>query len=270
MRILVSNDDGIHSPGLAVLARVARRFGEVRVVAPVDEQSSASHAITSARPLSSRRTPWFAEAEAYRVNGTPADCVALGLQQWDDVDLVLSGINRGVNLGNAIWHSGTVAAAKQASLQGVRAIAFSTPTTHDEPDYAALEPHVERVLRLLGRNAFRDGLPEGCRLVNVNLPPQPRGMAWARQAVHGYANTIVPDEDPRGRQIFWFTAIPIEHTEPGTDLWAFGRGFITLTPLTMELTDGAALDRAREALPLDDPATAPPVAGEVREHEQDA
>ncbi len=262
MRILVSNDDGIHSPGLAVLARVARRFGDVRVVAPVDEQSSASHAITSSRPLRSRRTPWFGGIEAYRVNGTPADCVALGIHEWGEVDLVLSGINRGVNLGNAIWHSGTVAAAKQASLQGVRAIAFSTPTTRDEPDFEALAPHVERVVRILQL--------DGCRLVNVNVPPEPRGIAWARQAAHGYANTVVPDTDPRGRPIFWFTAIPIEKTEPGTDLWAFGRGYITLTPLTTELTDLAGLERARAALPLDDPAQAPPVAGEVREHEKDA
>ena len=107
MRILVSNDDGIHSPGLAALARVASRFGNVRVVAPDVEQSSASHAITAARPLTYRRAAYIPGIESWRVNGTPADCVALGVHNSDHVDIVLSGINQGVNLGNGIWHSGT-------------------------------------------------------------------------------------------------------------------------------------------------------------------
>src|SRR6185312_14967830 len=111
MRILVVNDDGIYSPGIAALARVAREFGEVRVVAPDVEQSSAGHAISSARALRYRRIRIFEEIEAYRVNGTPADCVAIGAYEWGDVDVVLSGVNLGPNLGNATWHSGTLAAA---------------------------------------------------------------------------------------------------------------------------------------------------------------
>src|ERR1044071_6701515 len=113
MRILVSNDDGIYSPGILALAEVAARFGDVRIVAPDVEQSSMGHAITASRPLSYRRTP-LKEFEAYRVNGTPADCVALGAYHWEHVDVVLSGVNLGPNLGNATWHSGTLAAAKQA------------------------------------------------------------------------------------------------------------------------------------------------------------
>src|ERR671934_2991120 len=127
MRILVTNDDGIYSPGIATLARVARRFGDVRVVAPDVEQSSAGHAITSSRPVRYRPTRIFEQIEAYRVNGTPADCVALGAYHWGDVDVVLSGINLGLNLGNSIWHSGTLAAAKQAALLGVRGVALSGP-----------------------------------------------------------------------------------------------------------------------------------------------
>src|SRR3954451_9284954 len=107
MRILVSNDDGIYSPGIAALAQIASKFGDVRVVAPDVEQSSASHAITSSRPLRYRRTDIFDGIEA-------ADCVALGIYHWDHVDVVLSGINLGPNLGNGTWHSGTLAAAKQA------------------------------------------------------------------------------------------------------------------------------------------------------------
>ena len=167
MRILIANDDGIYSPGIATLARVASRFGDVRVVAPDIEQSSAGHAITSSKPLTYRRTKVIDGIESYRVNGTPADCVALGAHNWDKVDIVLSGINLGPNLGNAIWHSGTLAAAKQAALLGFRGIALSTPVVGDDPDVSYLEPHVERVLELL--------LPdESLRLVNVNFPPADR------------------------------------------------------------------------------------------------
>ena len=250
MRILVANDDGIYSPGLAMLARVATRFGDVRVVAPDVEQSSASHAITASRPLSYRPVTHIEGVESYRVNGTPADCVALGIHHWKDVDIVLSGVNIGVNLGNALWHSGTLAAAKQATLFGLRGIALSTPSTTrggEEPDFDALAPHVERVLELL--------IPEtSARLLNVNLPASPRGMAWTRQAVRHYDGKVVPDKDPMGRRHFWFTIVPIEQTEPGTDLWAMERSFISITPLGLDLTDLTMLDRLSAALPLDAPA----------------
>jgi 5'-nucleotidase len=121
MRILVANDDGIYSPGIAALARAATRFGDVRVVAPDVEQSSAGHAITSSRPLRYRPTRIFEGIEAFRVNGTPADCVALGTDLWGDVDVVLSGVNLGPNLGNATWHSGTLAAANRPCCSGCAA-----------------------------------------------------------------------------------------------------------------------------------------------------
>src|SRR6187455_2873996 len=161
MRILVTNDDGIYSPGILALARAAQRFGDVRVVAPDVEQSSMGQAITSTRPLSYRATK-LDGIEAYRVNGTPADCVALGAHNWEQVDAVLSGINLGSNLGNAIWHSGTLAAAKQAALLGLRGIALSIPVPKDEPDFEALKPSVREVLTVL--------LQENVRLLNVNFP----------------------------------------------------------------------------------------------------
>jgi 5'-nucleotidase len=254
MRILVANDDGIHSPGIAALARVATRFGDVRVVAPDVEQSSASHAITASRPLSYKPATHLEGIEAWRVNGTPADCVALGVHHWKDVDLVLSGINIGTNLGNGLWHSGTLAAAKQATLFGLRGIALSTPSTApggEDPDFAALEPHVERVLAAL--------IPlTSARLLNVNLPANPRGMAWTRQAVRRYDGQIVPDEDPMGRTHFWFTVVPIERTEPGTDLWAMERGYVSVTPLGLDLTDTAALEQLSADLPLDVPTDLEP------------
>jgi 5'-nucleotidase len=263
MRILVANDDGIHSPGIAMLARVATRFGDVRVVAPDVEQSSASHAITASRPLSYKPATNIEGIEAYRVNGTPADCVALGVHHWKDVDIVLSGVNIGVNLGNGLWHSGTLAAAKQATLFGLRGIALSTPSTAPggaEPDFANLAPHVERVLEVLLAD-------DTARLLNVNLPPAPKGMTWTRQAVRHYDGRVVPDEDPMGRTHFWFTVVPIEQTEPGTDLWAMERGYISITPLSVDLTDVGELERLRDRLPLDEPPRADEEAEAVEEDE---
>jgi 5'-nucleotidase len=244
MRILVSNDDGVYSPGIASLARVAQRFGEVRVVAPDVEQSGAAHSISVTRPVSYRRTPILGDIEGYRVNGTPADCVALGLFLWDGVDVVLSGINLGLNLGYGIWHSGTVAAAKQAALLRVRGIALSTLVVGDEPDFPSLEPHVERVLEAL--------LPiDDLRLANVNLPPNPGAMRWTRQAVREYDGRVVPAADPMGRRHYWFTVEPLERAEAGTDVWATERGDISITPLGIDLTDHGEFERLRAERPID-------------------
>jgi 5'-nucleotidase len=244
MRILISNDDGIYSPGLAALANVACRFGEVRIVAPDVEQSSMSHAITMSRPLSYRRTPipkFEGKFEAYRVNGTPGDCVALGAYNWEGVDLVLSGVNLGTNLGNAIWHSGTLAAAKQAALLGVRGIAFSTPVTETEPDFDAISPWIEKALEMLLGERH---LP----LVNVNVPEKPRGLCWTRQSFRHYDGKVVPGQDPMGRSHFWFTVVPIEAVEEGTDRWALNNGFVSITPLRLDLTDDEALSQERRRL----------------------
>ncbi|PYI88328.1 MAG: 5'/3'-nucleotidase SurE [Verrucomicrobia bacterium] len=235
-RILISNDDGIYSPGILALAKVAARFGEVRIVAPDVEQSSMGHAITSSRPLRYRRVP-LGNFDAYRVNGTPADCVALGTHHWEHVDLVLSGINLGPNLGNSCWHSGTLAAAKQAALLGLRGIAFSTAVGEKEPNFTALEPYVAKVLRLLLEE-------ETMCLVNVNLPAKPRGIRWTRQAVQQYDGKVVPGKDPMGRPIFWFTVIPLTGEEEGTDHWAFAHHWVSVTPLRLDLTAEKELARA--------------------------
>jgi 5'-nucleotidase len=236
MRLLVANDDGIYSPGLRALAEVAAHFGEVRVVAPDVEQSSVGHAITASRPLSYKRTP-FGDIEAYRVNGTPADCVALGAHLWDKVDVVLSGINLGPNLGNGIWHSGTVAAAKQAALLGCRGVAISTPVADDEPRFDTLKPWVRRALeQVLPRTNL-------C-LVNINLPAQPESLCWTRQSVRTYDGWVVRGEDPLGRTHYWFTVKPVQGAEEGTDRWAVQHGMVSITPLRLDLTD-------RDALPED-------------------
>ena len=242
MRILLANDDGVYSPGLLALAECASGFGEIRIFAPDVEQSSMGHAITHTRPLTVKRTP-VGEFEAWRVNGTPADCAALGLNAWNDVDVVLSGINLGPNLGHSAWHSGTVAAARQAAILGCRGIALSTPTGGSEPDFAALKPYVEKVLELV--------LPDpSLLLVNVNLPRHPTGLCWTRLSIRHYDGRVVPGEDPMGRKHYWLTVRPVEEVEEGTDRWAVRNGLVSLTPLQLDLTDQQQLTHAAKQHPL--------------------
>lgn len=243
MRLLLANDDGIYSPGLAALATAASNFGEIHIVAPDVEQSSMGHAITHSRPISIKRTP-IGAWDAHRVNGTPADCAALGIELFKGVEVVLSGINLGPNLGNGMWHSGTLAAAKQAALLGCRGIALSTPTGGGEPDFAKLRPWVDRVLELLLAD-------EELTLVNVNFPPEPIGMCWTRQAVTHYDGKVVPITDPMGRQLYWLSVQRLEQLEEGTDLWAVRNGYVSITPLRLDLTDGASLENARKRVPLE-------------------
>ena len=235
MRILVTNDDGIYSPGIAALAKAAQKFGEVRVVAPDVEQSSMGHAVTHSRPLTYKKSPIeFKGLEAYRVNGTPADCVAMGIHMWENVDVVLSGINMGPNLGNSMWHSGTLAAAKQAVLFGVKGIAFSTPVGETEPDFDLLAPFVERCLETLLEN-------KELALYNVNLPSSPKDIVWTRQSVRLYDGHIIPGTDPYGRKNYWFTVRALEPADEGTDRWAVENNLVSITPLRLDLTNDELL-----------------------------
>ncbi|MBT1703363.1 5'/3'-nucleotidase SurE [Chryseosolibacter indicus] len=243
MRILVTNDDGIYSPGIAALARIATKFGEVRVVAPDVEQSSMGHAITATRPLYYKKSPInFEGIEAYKVNGTPADCVALGSHLWDKTDVVLSGINLGLNLGNSMWHSGTLAGAKQAVLLGMKGIAVSTEVGKRDPDFNALEASVEKALDLVLHD------PE-LSLININLPKNPTEIRWTRQSVRQYDGRVVPGVDPMGRKHYWFTVAPLEPAEEGTDRWAVENGFVSITPLRLDLTNEAELKAILEKQP---------------------
>jgi 5'-nucleotidase len=201
------------------------------------------------------------------VNGTPADCVALGANQWGKVDLVLSGLNIGLNLGNSIWHSGTLAAARQAVLLGVRGIALSAPAGA-EPDFEPFKPWIRRVLEtMLDEHALS--------LVNVNLPRHPRGLVWTRASVRRYDGRIVPTAHPLGRELFWFTVTPVEGAEEGTDRWAVEQGWISLTPLRLDLTDEQQLQQMRARRPLDEdlatavspPTSSPEAAKTVRDDE---
>jgi len=234
MRILISNDDGVYSPGILALAKAVKRFGDVRIVAPDVEQSSMGHAITASRPLRLKRVH-LDSFEAHRVNGTPADCVALGMHRWGHVDVVLSGINLGLNLGNSCWHSGTLAAARQAALMESRGIALSAPLSSEEWNFERIAPFAAEVLGILLPNP-------ALALVNVNCPKEPRGKLWTRQSVRHYDGKVVPSQDPMGRKHYWFTVFPLEETEEGTDRWAVDHHFVSITPLRLDLTDHHELE----------------------------
>lgn len=268
MRLLICNDDGIHSPGLAALAEVARRFGDTVVVAPDGERSSSSHAISSSLPLRIRSGPPVGGAPAYRVNGTPADAVLLGLHLFPDVDVVLSGLNLGFNLGPAAWHSGTLAAARQAAIVGVRGIALSIPATLE----ANLEPllpwvHIA-VETLLGPAA-------AVALTNVNVPRDPRGVMWTRASTEGYDGRIVADLDASGRDIYWLDIAPVAGVDNQSDRWAVEQRWVSLTPIAVDVTDESALTRLRRSHPLDSlravaqspPVSTPSEAAAVRDDE---
>jgi 5'-nucleotidase len=254
---LITNDDGIYSPGLLALAEVAAHFGQVRVVAPDVEQSAMGHAITIQRPLRYHRAQ-LGPFEAYRVNGTPADCVALGLYRWDGADLVLSGINLGSNLGHEIWHSGTVGAARQAALLGVRAAAFSLRLDGETADFTAVRPAFEQVLQLLIE------LP-GRYLINVNSPLAPHGWRWTRQSVRAYSGQIVEGAGPDGHKHYWFAESPLAPPEEGTDRWAVDYGFVALTPLRLDLTDVNWQEEAQRQHPAEGPSLRLPVSRELEE-----
>ncbi len=243
MRILIANDDGVFSPGLQALAALASEFGEVRVVAPDVEQSSMGQAITSSRPLSYRPTR-IGAFDGFRVNGTPSDCVALGIHNWESVDAVLSGINQGYNLGNATWHSGTLAAAKQAALFGIKGIAMSSMPFEKLEEYDSLRPMALQVLQALLSKETTS------LLFNVNLPVSPRGISWTRQSVRHYDGRVVPMSDPYGRPLYWFTAVPIESVEPGTDRFAISENRVSVTPLSIDITDGKCLAECQQRYPF--------------------
>jgi 5'-nucleotidase len=238
MRIIVANDDGFFSPGILALAEAASQFGEVLVMAPDGEQSAVSHAITIQRPLNYHPIK-LGNFEAYRVNGTPADCVALGLYHWGGADLILSGINLGSNLGHDIWHSGTIAAAKQAALFGVQAAAFSLDLNGEEPNFKALAPHVVSAIQEL----LNEETP---LLVNVNFPQSPQGALWTSQSVRAYNGKIMEGVDPRGRKHYWFGVVPLTDPEEGSDRWAVEHNYVSLTPLRLDLTEEKWLNQLRQ------------------------
>ncbi|MEQ8412412.1 MAG: 5'/3'-nucleotidase SurE [Erythrobacter sp.] len=250
MRILVTNDDGYHAPGLAVLEEIAAHFSDdVWVCAPSEEQSGAGHSLTLNRPV---RLQKYGERR-YAVTGTPTDSVMMALREVMDTppDIILSGVNRGANLGDDITYSGTVSAAIEGALAGVRAIAlsqvYSGETRGTDQEFAAAREWGPKVIRPLLDTPFAERT-----LVNVNFPPRPsgevKGIRVARQGFHDYKRgTVVEGRDPRGYRYFWFGLDPIEHTlDHGTDLEAIDDGYVAVTPLQLDFTHYPTIGRLAE------------------------
>ena len=241
MRILLTNDDGINAPGLKVLEEIAATLSDdVWVCAPAEEQSGAGHSLTLSRPVRLRRH----SERRWSASGT----VMLAMKKVlpGAPDLILSGINRGANLGDDVTYSGTVSAAMEGALAGIRSIALSQVYARegmgDAVPFSAAKAWGEKVLRPL----LDWDIPPRT-LINVNFPPVAaeavRGIRAVRQGFHDYARgSVVEGTDPRGYRYYWFGLYGIEHT-PGhdTDLEAVGDGYISVTPLQLDLTHDAAL-----------------------------
>ena len=245
MRVLLTNDDGVNARGLRLLESVVRKFtDDIWVVAPSEEQSGAGHSLTLTEPVRLRRH----DERRFSVTGTPTDSVTMGLRKVlpGPPDLILSGVNRGANLGDDVTYSGTVSAALEGTLAGVRSIALSQVYSKEglgnDVSFDAAEAWGERVIRPLLDAPFAPRT-----LVNVNFPPLAadavKGIRVVRQGFHDYARgSVVEGRDPRGFAYYWFGLHGIEHT-PGhaTDLEAVSDGFISVTPLQLDLTHEASL-----------------------------
>ncbi|MBL4849989.1 MAG: 5'/3'-nucleotidase SurE [Planctomycetes bacterium] len=235
-RILLANDDGADSPGLQAAYEALAPLGQVTLVAPNSQESGASHAITLETPL---RAAKLSDERGYRVWGHPADCVKLALDQFfpdGPPDLVVSGINQGSNGGVLVHYSGTVAAAKEATLQGYAAMAISLCQWKD-PEYAASA----KVLRLVAERLLANPLPRGV-LLNVNVPKGPyedlKGLRWTRQSLAPLSDLYERREDPRGRAYYWLSGTgPFRGDAERDDLIAVEKGYVALTPLRVDWTD---------------------------------
>ena len=246
MRILLTNDDGIYAPGLKVLETIARTLSDdIWIVAPQEEQSGAGHSLTLSRPVRVRRH----DERRFSVSGTPTDAVMMALGIVMDglkPDLILSGVNRGANIAEDVTYSGTVSAAMEGTLAGYRSIALSQVYARegmgDTVPFAAAEGWGERVLRPL-----IDAPMPPRTLINVNFPalaPEAvKGVKVVEQGFHDYGRAkIVKGTDPRGYPYYWFGLGSVAHV-PGhdTDLEAIGAGYVTVTPLHLDLTHYATM-----------------------------
>ncbi|MGE0710346.1 MAG: 5'/3'-nucleotidase SurE [Planctomycetota bacterium] len=239
-RILLANDDGVESPGLHAAFEALSELGYVDVVAPAEQRSGAAHAITLETPL---RADALEELPGYRVPGTPVDCVKLALNQLvERPDLVVSGINQGNNGGILVHYSGTVAAAKEACLQGIPALAVSL-CEYKNPDFTA----AARVTRHLAERLLAAPLPPGV-LLNVNVPNRPyedlKGLRWCRQSLAPLPDVYERREDPRRRPYYWLGGSgPFRGRDAQDDLIAVEEGWVALVPLRIDWTCDATFGR---------------------------
>lgn len=244
MRILLTNDDGIYARGLASIEKALRRIGDVTVVAPSSEQSGVSHSITFLRPLVGHEVHEGDDVRGYAVDGTPADCIKLGVTQYckEKPDVIVSGINGGLNAGINIHYSGTVGGAVEGALFGIPSFAVSLEF-HQRPDYdRAAEvaiPIIQKVLQERDPDSLLYNINIPLKALETECPVCVVPMATAR-----YAHHFVERIDPKNRKYFWATNDPDpEPTDIETDVMALKRGAITITPLEFDMTRQRTLDQ---------------------------
>jgi 5'-nucleotidase len=236
-RILLTNDDGIHSDGLIQLEHALRAVGDVYVVAPASEMSGAAHSLTLARPLRIRQL----DARHWTVDGTPTDCVTLALNKILPAEelphICVSGINHGGNLGDDATYSGTVAGALEATILGIPGLAFSL-VARENFDFTT--PAQFAIIAV--RKVLAEGLPEGT-LLNINFPPgEIKGVKVTRQGIKNARPVITEHIDPRGKPYFWIGEEYFNtNSADGTDYYAIDSGYISVTPLRSDMTDHQAL-----------------------------
>ncbi len=241
MIILISNDDGIHSPGLHALVRAVADLGQVWVVAPDREQSAVGHSITISEPIRLTDTSVGGSFRSFAISGSPADCVKLALSELlpKTPALIISGINRGENTGISIIYSGTVSAATEGAINGIPAMAVSLDSfSHEDfgPSAAVARRAAQRVLA--------DGLPAGT-LLNINVPALPDerilGVKVIKQGKGRFKESFLKRNDPRGRVYYWMDGQKLPLNETETDGTALNEGYVTVTPIHFDLTHHAAL-----------------------------
>jgi 5'-nucleotidase len=242
MQFLITNDDGILAPGLALLAEASQEVGRATVVAPDREQSGTSHSLTLHRPLRPARRP----DGAFQVDGTPTDCVllALGALMDEKPDFVLSGVNHGPNMGEDVLYSGTVSAAMEAVTLGVPGVAVSF-AGHDVEVMKTYRPRLTALIRQIVATEIPAGM-----ILNVNLPDQPadevKGIRITRLGSRFFSNSLTRMSDPWGREIFWVGGGTITWTGgEDSDHAAVAQGWISVTPLHMDLTSHRLLETMR-------------------------
>jgi 5'-nucleotidase len=247
MHILVTNDDGVTAPGLLALAQEMRKLGKVTVFAPDKNWSASGHVKTLERPLRVRETILADGTNAFTSDGAPSDCVALsllGLHQ-EQIDLVVSGINPHANIGHDITYSGTVTAAMEAVITGVKGIAVSLDSPDgfkDLLDYSCSASVARRVVE----KVIADGLSKDV-VVNINVPylkeDELKGFMITRQGLRVYRDVLDTRSDPRGKPYYWIGGeAPTGVDEPGTDFGALKAGYVSITPLQLDLTNYNAMD----------------------------
>lgn len=242
MNILLTNDDGIYAPGIQALMKTLKPLGQVTVVAPEHERSSVSHGITLFQPLWCKKIALGKKLSGYAISGTPADCVKFGVKMIlkKKPDLVVSGINLGENDGCSVFYSGTVAAAREAALLGIPALAVSLATFHD-PDFRYTANLTAKLARFLEENPLRKGT-----FLNVNVPHRPaaqiKGTLLTRQGMAPIHTQFRKRYNPLDKEYFWMTGKnPVTAKNLKFDTTALAQGYVVVTPLHCDLTDEKTL-----------------------------